>query len=144
MANCQYDPVKMTKVMKRPKKMVTKMMLVRSAQTKNSNERKPMESSKKPGRKRTGGTYEEIVRAQGCCAIAAGTPPTHQLACEGSTAQQEAKESHRGWVGEGASQITLDRLLRGQIKLLEQFFHKGQQSYATLPRAWDVLGPYLD
>lgn len=51
MAICQYDPVRRTKVKKRPKKMVTNTMLVRSAQIKYNNDNNPMKSKKKPRRR---------------------------------------------------------------------------------------------
>lgn len=47
MAICQYDPVRRTKHMKRPKKMVTKTMLVRRAQIRYIKLMKPMNNRKK-------------------------------------------------------------------------------------------------
>ncbi|KAL8838214.1 MAG: hypothetical protein Q9170_002204 [Blastenia crenularia] len=75
----------MTKVMKRPKKMVTNTMFVRSAHTRYSKERKPMKSKKKPldrKQERTGTesptitgmktfTGKPFIRLVGVCGIGA-------------------------------------------------------------------------
>lgn len=66
-------------------------------------------------------TYEEIVGAQRGYTVAPGAPPSHQLARKRRAAEQKAEKSDGRRVGEGAPEITLNRFLRRQVQLLEEF-----------------------